>query len=163
MAVKEVLEKSGYHFIFVDLGEVEIKEKLNETQRIELKNNLQTYELVLMDDPNELLIKQIKNILLYRINQPAPMKKVNFSTILSRQLKHSYSFLGKLFSTVQGTTIEQYGILQKIERIKELLNNDKMSTAEIAWNMQYSSVAHLAGQFKKSTGVTPVQYKTMIK
>ena len=89
------------------------------------------------------------------------MIKVNFSDFLSQKLSHDYTYLANLFSEVQGTTIEHFIISHKVERIKELIIYDELNITEIAWKMNYSSVAHLSNQFKKVTGLSPSHFKQL--
>ena len=89
------------------------------------------------------------------------MIKINFSDFLSKKLNHDYTYMSNLFSEVQGTTIEQFIISHKIERIKELMIYGELNITEIAWKMNYSSVAHLSNQFKKVTGLSPSHFKQL--
>ena len=161
MAVKEELKKLGLHFIVVDLGEVEIMETLNSTQRDSLKAGLQAIGLELMDDKRAILIEKIKTSIIELVYHTEEMIKTNFSVFLSEKLHHDYTYLSNLFSEVQGSTIEQFMISHKIERIKELIIYDELNITEIAWKMNYSSVAHLSNQFKKITGLSPSQFKQL--
>jgi len=161
MMVKEELKKLGLHFIFVNLGEVEIMEDLSEEKRVELKNALLQSGLELMDDKRAILIEKIKNLIIEMIHYSDEMIKVNLSDYLSEKLNHDYTYLANLFSEVQGTTIEQFMISHKVERIKELIIYDEMNISEIAWKMNYSSVAHLSNQFKKVTGLSPSHFKQL--
>ncbi|MGV8945608.1 MAG: helix-turn-helix domain-containing protein [Lutibacter sp.] len=161
MAVKDALKKLGVHFIFVDLGEVDIMENINEAQRNELKLMLFKSGLELMDDKRSMLIEKIKNVIVEMVHHTEEAIKVNFSDYLSKKLNHDYTYLANLFSEVQGTTIEQFIIHHKIERIKELIIYDELNITEIAWKMNYSSVAHLSNQFKKVTGLSPSHFKQM--
>jgi AraC-like DNA-binding protein len=161
MAVKEELKKMGLHFVFVDLGEVEIMENLSVEQRLTLKEALYQEGFELMDDKRAVLIEKIKNTIIEMVHHTDTLIKVNFSNYLSDKLKHDYTYLANLFSEVQGTTIEQYIISHKIERIKELIIYDELNITEIAWKMNYSSVAHLSNQFKKVTGLTPTHFKQL--
>ncbi len=161
IAVKEELKKLGLHFIVVDLGEVEIMEKLSDVQRELLKANLITAGFELMDDRKAVLIEQIKNVIIEMVHHTEETIKINFSTYLSEKLKHDYTYMANLFSEVQGTTIEQFIISHKIERIKELIIYDELTITEIAWKMNYSSVAHLSNQFKKVTGLSPSHFKKL--
>lgn len=161
MMVKEELKKLGLHFIFVNLGEVEIMEDLSEEKRVELKNALLQSGLELMDDKRAILIEKIKNLIIEMIHYSDEMIKVNLSDYLSEKLNHDYTYLANLFSEVQGTTIEHFMISHKIERIKELIIYDEMNISEIAWKMNYSSVAHLSNQFKKVTGLSPSHFKQL--
>lgn len=161
MMVKEELKKLGLHFIFVNLGEVEIMEDLSEEKRVELKNALLQSGLELMDDKRAILIEKIKNLIIEMIHYSDEMIKVNLSDYLSEKLNHDYTYLANLFSEVQGTTIEHFMISHKVERIKELIIYDEMNISEIAWKMNYSSVAHLSNQFKKVTGLSPSHFKQL--
>ena len=161
MAVKEELKKLGLHFIVVDLGEVEIMENISLEQRVQLKAVLLNSGLELMDDKKAVLIEKIKNVIIEMVHHTDEMIKVNFSNFLSEKLNHDYTYLSNLFSEVQGTTIEQFIISHKIERIKELIIYDELNITEIAWKMNYSSVAHLSNQFKKVTGLSPSHFKQL--
>ena len=161
MAVKEELRKLGLHFIVVELGEVEIMEDINDDQREGLKAGLLESGLELMDDKRAVLIERIKTAVIEMVHYTDEQIKINFSVYLSEKLKHDYTYLANLFSEVQGTTIENYIILHKIERIKELIIYDELNITEIAWKMNYSSVAHLSNQFKKVTGLTPSHFKQL--
>lgn len=161
MAVKEELSKLGLHFIVVDLGEVDIMENISTEQREQLKTGLLSSGLELMDDRRSVLIEKIKNVVVEMVHHSDEVIKVNFSHFLSEKLNHDYTYLANLFSEVQGTTIEQFIISHKIERIKELLIYGEMNITEIAWKMNYSSVAHLSNQFKKVTGLSPSHFKKL--
>jgi AraC-like DNA-binding protein len=161
MAVKEELKKLGLHFIVVDLGEVEIMESISADQRAQLKASLFDSGLELMDDKRAVLIEKIKNAVIEMVHHSDEIIKINFSDFLSQKLNHDYTYLANLFSEVQGTTIEHFIISHKIERIKELIIYDELNITEIAWKMNYSSVAHLSNQFKKVTGLSPSHFKQL--
>jgi AraC-like DNA-binding protein len=161
MAVRDELKKLGLHFIVVDLGVVEIMENISTEKRLLLKQGLLVSGLELMDDKKAILIEKIKNIIVEMIHHSDEVIKVNFSDYLAEKLEHNYTYLANLFSEVQGTTIEQYIISNKIERIKELMIYGELNITEIAWKMNYSSVAHLSSQFKKVTGLSPSHFKQM--
>ncbi len=161
MAVKEELKKLGLHYIVVDLGEVDIMENISMEKRNLLKINLLQSGLELMDDKKAMLIEKIKTIIIEMVHHSSEIIKVNFSDYLSEKMNHDYTYLSNLFSEVQGTTIEQYIISHKIERIKELIIYGEHNITEIAWKMGYSSVAHLSSQFKKVTGLTPSHFKQL--
>jgi len=161
MAVKDALRGLGLHFILVDLGEVDIMENITQEQRDLLKVALLDSGLELMDDKRAVLIEKIKNAIIEMVHHNDELIKVNFSEYLSEKLNHDYTYLANLFSEVQGTTIEQFIISHKIERIKELIIYDELNITEIAWKMNYSSVAHLSNQFKKVTGLSPSHFKQM--
>ena len=161
LAVKEALKSLGLHFIVVDLGEVEIMEDISMEQREEMKIVLLNSGLELMDDKRAVLIEKIKNVIIEMVHHTDEIIKTKFSDFLSKKLNHDYTYLSNLFSEVQGTTIEQFIISHKIERIKELMIYGELNITEIAWKMNYSSVAHLSNQFKKVTGLTPSHFKKL--
>lgn len=161
MAVKEELKKLGLHFIVVDLGEVEIMENLSTEQRELVKIALLSEGFELMDDKRAVLIERIKNTIIEMVHHTNELIKTNFSVFLSEKLNYDYTYLANLFSEVQGTTIEQFIISHKIERIKELIIYGEENITEIAWRMNYSSVAHLSNQFKKATGLSPSHFKQL--
>ncbi len=161
LTVKEELKKLGLHFVMLDLGEVDIMEDLSEEQLEQLKAALLNSGFELMDDKRAILIEKIKNTIIEMIHHTEATIKTNFSEFLSKKLKYDYTYMANLFSEVQGSTIEQFIISHKVERIKELIMYGELNMTEIAWNMNYSSVAHLSNQFKKVTGLSPTHFKKM--
>lgn len=161
MVVKEELKKIGLHFIVVDLGEVEIMETINDEQREELKVALLKSGLELMDDKKAILIERIKNVVVEMVHYADELPRTTFSNYLSEKLNHDYTYMANLFSAVTGTTIEQFIIKHKIERVKELIIYDELNLTEISYKLNYSSVAHLSTQFKKVTGLTPTHFKQL--
>ncbi len=159
--MKEILKKLGLHYIFVDLGEVEVMENISVVDREYLRAELKAIGLELLEDKKAVLIEKIKNVIIEMIHQDQEKIKINFSDYLSQKLDLNYTYLSNLFSEVHGTTIEHYMISHKIERIKELMIYDELNITEIAWKLNYSSVAHLSNQFKKNTGLTPSQFKSL--
>lgn len=160
-AVKEELKKLGLHFIVVDLGEIDIMENLSEEQRELLKEGLYNAGLELMDDKRAVLIEKIIKVIIEMIHHSNENIKVNFSEYLSEKLHYDYTYLSNMFSEVKGITIQQFIIIHKIERIKELLLYDELNLTEISYKLNYSSVAHLSSQFKKETGLTPSHFKQL--
>lgn len=161
MVVKSELEKLGLHYIAVDLGEVEIKEEISAEQQAGLSIALKKYGLELMDDKKSILIEKIKTIIIELVHYTDEQIKINLSDYLSKKLNYNYTYLANLFSEVKGTTIEQFYLAHKIEKVKELLVYDELNLTEIAWRLHYSSVAHLSNQFKKMTGLTPTHFKNL--
>lgn len=161
MAVKEVLKKMDLHFVVVDLGEVEIMETLSPVQREELKAGLLSSGLELMDDKRAVLIEKINNVITELIHYSDELPKTNYSDYISEKLNYDYTYLSNLFSEVKGITIQQFIIIHKIERVKELLAYDELNLTEISYKLHYSSVAHLSNQFKKITGLSPSQFKQL--
>jgi len=163
MVVKAELDRLGLHYSIVELGEVEIKEEISNEQLELFRLALLTSGLELMDDKKAILIEKIKNVIVEMIHyhdEEGPLK-INFSDYLSEKLQHDYTYLATLFSEVTGITIEHYIISHKIERVKELLLYDELNLTEIAYKLNYSSVAHLSNQFKKVTGLTPTYFKQL--
>ncbi len=161
MVVMEELKKLGVPFSSVDLGLVEIPENITEIQRQQLKTNLLKTGLELLDDKKSILIEKIKNVIIEMIHHSDELPKTNYSDYICEKLNYDYTYLANVFSEVKGITIQQYIILNKIERVKELLLYDELNLTEIAYKLHYSSVAHLSNQFKKITGLSPSFYKQM--
>lgn len=161
MIVKEELKKLGINYVFVELGEVDIQEALTIDQRDQLKIALMKSGLELMDDQRAILIEKIKNIIVEMIHYDDDLPKIKNSEFISSRLNHDYTYLANLFSETTGTTIENYIIAHKIEKVKELLLYDEMNLTEISYKLNYSSVAHLSNQFKKVTGLTPSYFKKL--
>lgn len=161
MVVKDELKRLGLHYTSVELGEVEIMEDVSVEQQDQFKVALLKSGLELMDDKKSVLIQKIKNVIVELVHYSEEPLAVNFSDYLSQKLNHNYTYLANLFSEVQGTTIEQFIIAHKIERVKELLVYNELNLTEIAYLMHYSSVAHLSAQFKKVTGLTPSHFKQL--
>lgn len=161
MAVKEELKRLGLHFIVVDLGEVDIMETLSAEQREQLKIGLLVSGLELMDDKRAVLIERIKNVIIEMIHHSDELPKVNYSEFISEKLNHDYTYLSNIFSEVKGITIQQFIIVHKIEKVKELLLYDELNLTEISYKMHYSSVAHLSNQFKKVTGLSPSHFQQL--
>ena len=161
IVVKEILKEMNLHFILVDLGEVDIMETISDEQRELLKNELLESGLELMDDKKSILIEKIKTIIIQMIHHTEEDIKINFSDYLSEKLHHNYNYLANMFSEVQGITIEHFIINHKVEKIKELMIYGELTITEIAYKMNYSSVAHLSTQFKKVTGLSPSHFKQL--
>ncbi len=161
MVVNQELEKLGYHPEKVALGEVVLKEtNLLPAQQKQIDEALIAVGFERIDDRKARLIESIKNKIIQLIHHSDRITlKVNWSTLLADEAHHEYGYLSSLFSSMEGITLEQYIIRQKIERVKELLFYDELSLSEIADRLGYSSVAHLSGQFKKITGLTPSELK----
>jgi AraC-like DNA-binding protein len=161
LAVKEELKKLGLHFIVVDLGEVEIMEDLSPDLRYQLKSGLLNSGFELMDDKRAVLIERIINVIIEMVHHTSDTIKINFSDFLSEKLGLDYTYLSNMFSEIKGITIQQFIIIHKVERIKELLMYDELNLTEISYKLNYSSVAHLSNQFKKITGLSPSHFKKL--
>ncbi len=162
MAVEQELNRMGVAPVSVSLGEVILDAPLTDEQRKAFSHNLTKLGFELLDDTRHRIIEQIKNIVVENIHYRSGVNgNENFSDIIAHKLHRDYSYLSKLFSEVEGKTIEKYIIAQKVEKVKELIVYDELSLSEIADKLGYSSVAHLSSQFKKSTGLTPSHFKQM--
>jgi AraC family transcriptional regulator len=160
--VQDELTKLDLNIETVELGKVSLssplsKEKMEAVRKVLYKNGFE-----LIDDKKGKLIDQIKTKIIEKVHYAENgFKSVNVSDYLSRELRHDYSYLSNLFSSVEGTTIEKYVINQKIEKAKELLVYDELTLSEISWQLGYSSVQHLSNQFKKVTGLSPSHFKQL--
>lgn len=159
MVVKSEFEKLNITPLSVDLGEVVLREPLDESQKQQLAERLDSLGFSLIDDRKKRLIEQVKTLIIQLVHYDNNRLKVNLSAYLSEKLHHDYNYISNLFSEVEGITIEKYFIAQKIERVKELLVYDELTLSEIAFQLNYSSTAHLSNQFKKVTGLTPSYFK----
>jgi len=159
IAVKEELDKLKLKHTSIELGEVNLKKDITGDDREFLRKGLLKKGLELIDDKKSLLIEKTKTIIIELIHYSEENPKINYSDYISEKLDYNYNHLSSLFSEVTGTTIVNYIIINKIERVKELLLYDELTLTEISLLMEYSSVAHLSHQFKKITGLTPTYFK----
>jgi AraC-like DNA-binding protein len=159
--VKTELEKLGFTVQQVTLGEVTIAEAPAESALSEITKRLESFGFEMISDKSVLLIEQIKKLIIALVNDPELREKWNMSDYLARSLHRDYSQMSKLFSEYESITVEQFYILQKIEKAKEWLAYDELSLTQIAFNLGYSSVAHLSAQFRKITGLTPSHFKNL--
>jgi AraC-like DNA-binding protein len=161
LVVKDALKKMNLHFMVVELGEIDVMEDLSLSQREELKKELLVSGLELMDDKRAVLIEKIKNVIIEMVHYTDELPNVNYSDYISEKLHHDYTYLSNIFSEVKGITIQQFIIVHKIERAKELLLYNELNLTEISYKLNYSSVAHLSNQFKKVTGLSPSHFKQL--
>ncbi len=160
-SVEQILKDSALQTHYVRLGEIELtrdpgKKKLEQFSAALNKNGFE-----LLDDRKMQLIEKIKNLLIGKVQQGNVEGHFSVSKFLGKKIFRDYSSLSKLFSEVEGITIEQFFILQKIEKVKEWLMYNELSLNQIAFNLGYSSTQHLSNQFKKLTGMTPTQFKKL--
>lgn len=161
MIVKEELAKIGIRYIAVDLGVVEILEDITQDQHDKLKENLLRSGLELLDDKRSILIEKIKSLIIEMVHYSDELPELKYSEYISEKLGYDYTYLANTFSEVKGITIQQFIILHKIEKVKELLLYEELNLTEISYKLHYSSVAHLSKQFKKITGLTPTFFKKL--
>ncbi|MEH6308360.1 AraC family transcriptional regulator [Olivibacter sp. CPCC 100613] len=160
IVVKQIFENMNLCVSSVSLGEVELEKQLSKEQFQILEDRLTAVGFELLDNKRHKLIEKVKTVLIERIHNVNEINmKVNFSSFLQEQLAIDYNYLSTLFSQTEGLTIEQFIILQRIERAKELLVYNELTLSEIAYKLGYSSVQHLSTQFKKTTGLTPSHFK----
>ena len=164
MVVENALKQTGLNNTSVSLGEVKISQEPS-AEQIEMLDALLTqHGFERIDDKKSRVLEQIKASVIHTIHHHDRFDlTINWSHFLSEKIGYDYGYLSHLFSTVTGTTLEQYIIKQKIEKVKEYLFYDELSVKEIAYKMGYSSVAHLSSQFKKVTGLTPTAFKALRK
>jgi AraC-like DNA-binding protein len=163
MAVEAILQSEKIPFHKVVFGEIHLIDAINEDQKSRLKNKLSAIGFELIDNHTSGLIEKIKQLIIKRARNEmdSTENKTKLSIYLSDVIHHEYTYLSSLFSAIEGRTIENYFIEQRIEKAKELLVYDQLSLSEIAFQLEYSSAAHLSTQFKKITGLTPTYFKEL--
>ena len=160
-SVEQLLEKSNLQAKYVRLGEVELTKKPGKARLDQFAEGLKQTGFELLDDRRTQLIEQVKNLLIQKVQSGSIDEHFSLSKYISDNIYKDYSSISRLFSEVEGITVEQFFILQKIEKTKELLTYDEQSLSQIAFNLGYSSTQHLSNQFKKVTGMTPSQFKQL--
>jgi len=161
-AVKKIFTAEKITIIDIVLGEITVEQELKIETNNRVRQKLSDQGFELLDDKQAQIINQIKSIIINEIHYKDELSNVNLSTILSENLGYDYSYLSRLFSSIESKTIEKYVIQQKIEKIKEYITYDELTLSEIAFKMGYSSTAHLSSQFKKITGIPPSSFKKMV-
>jgi AraC-like DNA-binding protein len=161
MVVKTELETLGLNPIVVDLGEVEIKEDNINDIKERLLKRLNSIGFDLIDDKKSKTIEKIKTLIIELIYNKSNSLSTNLSDHISNALLQDYNTLSNLFTEVENTTIEKFYIIQKIEKVKELLTYNELTLNEIAFQLNYSSTAYLSNQFKKVTGFSPSYFKQL--
>jgi AraC-like DNA-binding protein len=161
MIVKQTLDMLALPYNSIDLGVVELTKELTIAEYSRLKDILLLAGLELLDDKRSIMIERIKNVIIEMIHYSDELPTTNYSDYISHKMGYDYTYLANMFSEVKGMTIQQFIITHKIEKAKELLLYDELNLTEIAYKLNYSSVAHLSAQFKKVTGLTPTFYKNL--
>jgi len=159
MAVKNILNQLEIQYQDVQLGLVTVSGQIDQHKLQSLDEKLNALGFEVLEPGKSALISQVKTVIIEQIHHKQEPLSINFSSLISDNLHHEYAYLSRLFSSVEGITIEKFIVLQKIEKVKEYLIYNQMTLSEIANEMNYSSVAHLSSQFKKETGMTPTQFK----
>ncbi len=160
-SLKEILQEMGLHFIIVQLGHVEILENLDVTQLQALRMKLQGTGLDLLDDKNTILIKKLNRVIIEMFEEPQEWAGTGHAQYISDKMGMDYTHISQVFSSVQGSTLQNFILFHRIERVKILLLYNDLSLTEIADKLNFSSVAHLSNQFKKHTGLPPIFYKQL--
>jgi AraC-like DNA-binding protein len=159
MMVETILNQNNIPYTNVSLGEVELERKLSADETKVLDADLQKVGFELIDKRVNKIIEDIKQAVLEYLNLGMDSQNLKLSSFITKTIPYDYSYLSDLFSSIEGKTIEQYFILQRIEKVKELLVYDQLSLTEISYQTGFSSVHHLSSQFKKVTGLTPSHFK----
>jgi len=159
MMVDTILQKLGIPHTAIALGEVELQAPLTDKQLQSVSAELQRVGFELIETRVTKIVEDIKKLVLTYITDEPDEKKMKLSAFITKQIHYDYSYLSDLFSSIEGVTIEQFFIIQRIEKVKELIVYEELSLTEIAWQMGFSSVHHLSAQFKKVTGLTPSHFK----
>ena len=163
LTVRRHLDEIGLKYKNIHLGSVELAEEPTDDKFAKLRAALQSSGFEVLDDNKKRLVEQIKNTIISLVQGYGDEDELNIklSALLEKKLKVDYHYLASLFPAVEGITIEKYAILQRVEKVKELLMYGEMSTSEIADQLRYSSVQHLSQHFKKVTGLTPSEFKAL--
>jgi YesN/AraC family two-component response regulator len=159
--VSGILTDMGIPFQVIELGEVTFEQNLSMIQELDFQYKLKQAGLDLISDSKMLLSERIKLVIIQMIHYSEEHIKTNFSVYLSEKTNLNYTYLSNVFRTENNMTIQQFIIIHKIERIKELLLYGEMNLSEISYKMHYSSIAHLSNQFKKITGLSPTEYRQL--
>lgn len=159
--LKDTLDELGIVPIKVELGEIETKEDVSDDDKKKLNNKIKKAGLELLEKKQGVLIEKIRKVAIDYVYNSDERPIIKFSVLLSQELNYSYTYLANFFSEVEATTIEQFIIALKIERIKELIIFGEDTLSEISHKLDYSSVAHLSSQFKKTTGLTPSHFRAL--
>lgn len=159
--VKDALDELGISPIKVELGEIETKKDVTDDEKKQLNTKIKKVGLELLEKKQGVLIEKIRKVMIDYVYKSDDKPKIKFSVLLSEELNYNYSYLANFFSEIEATTIEQFIIALKIERIKELIIFGEDSLSEIAFKLHYSSVSHLSNQFKRETGLTPSHFKAL--
>ncbi len=160
--LQEQLDRLNLEYSIKGFGELEIKETLSEAKLEQLNAGFNSYGIRIVEDQKSVLVQKIKSVLLEMIYSDEKLPSSKVSNYLVEKLNHSYGYISNLFSAVTYTSIENFIILQRIERAKQLITAGELSLTQICWKLQYSSTAHFSNQFKNVTGLTPTAFQRII-
>jgi len=159
LTVKSILDQLSLPYHNVSLGEIELTRKASKEELKTFDSELKKVGFELIESRINKIIEDIKHRVLEYINLGMDAQAIKLSVFITEKITYDYSYLSDLFSSVEGKTIEQYFIVERIEKVKELLVYDQLSLTEISYQTGFSSVHHLSAQFKKVTGLTPSHFK----
>lgn len=160
--LQEQLDKLEINYAIVGFGEVELKQTVSPEKLKQLNIDLGNYGMEIVESQKSILVQKIKDSIIEMVYIEEKLPNENISIYLAEKLQHSYGYISNLFSDVTYTSIEKFIILQKIERAKQLIISNELTFTEIAWKLNYSSVAHFSNQFKNTTGLTPSAFQRII-
>ena len=161
--MQENLDRLGAPYEITGLGEIEIKGILSTSQYSELEESLNKYGITLISDPKNGIAQKVKDVIIEMVYIEDKLPNSNISDYIAEKMNLSYGHVSTIFSEVTYTSIGNFIILQRIEYAKQLISEGKLTLTEVAWKLNYSSVAHLSNQFKKTTGLTPSAFQRIIK
>lgn len=161
--LQEKLEELGIQFQQNGMGEVIIDGDITPELYKKLEVSIKKYGIEIIDNPKNALVQRIKEVIINLVYSDAKLPDSKISAYIADKMNLSYSYLAKIFAEVTYTSIENFMILQRIERVKKLIIDEKLTCTEVAWKMNYSSVAHLSNQFKKTTGLSPTVFQRIIE
>jgi AraC-like DNA-binding protein len=160
--LEDILNTFAVQYKIIGFGEIELLESVSDQKIIQITKLLNEYGIEIIENQKSILVQKIKDAITEMVNSEEPIA-VKSSVYLADKINHSYGYLSNLFSEVTYTSIENYIIIQKIELAKHFIINDQMTLTEIAFKLNYSSVAHLSTQFKNITGITPSAFQRILK
>jgi AraC-like DNA-binding protein len=163
MILQEKLEELGIPYQMNGFGEVQVNGSISPEQYKALETSIKRYGIEIIDNPKNAIVQKIKEVLIELVYSDAKLPDSKISAYIADKMNLSYSYLAKIFAEVTYTSIENFMILQRIERVKKLIIEEKLTCTEVAWKMNYSSVAHLSNQFKKTTGLSPTTFQRIIE
>jgi AraC-like DNA-binding protein len=161
--LQEHLDKFAIPYEITGMGEIRILGTVSPDQYEKLETSIKKYGIELINNPKTALVQRIKEVIIEMVYMNEKLPDSRTSVYIAKKLNLSYSYISKIFTEVTYTSIENYVILQRIERVKEMIIEDNLTFTEVAWKMNYSSVAHLSNQFKKTTGLTPTVFQRIME
>jgi AraC-like DNA-binding protein len=161
--IREKMEELGMEYNLTGMGEIEINGNVTPDQMKAFEASIKKYGIEIIDNPKNVLVQKIKEVIIDLVYSEAKLPDSKISAYIADKMNLSYSYLAKIFAEITYTSIENFMILQRVERVKKLIIEEKLTCTEVAWKMNYSSVAHLSNQFKKTTGLSPTVFQRIIE